>query len=284
MRRSRLKLTLLAAPLALALGVPLHADQVVYFSNGKAIMVKSVEKGEKFTVLEMDGGGRIGVPTDQIARIEEYAISAPSAPQAAPPPAPVSAPVPVAAQAPNPQPAVSASGGLIGIPSNLAPAAPMTPGPGVGGRPTTAPGKGISGLRPLDISGGAAPMPGLQRPAPQGSAGPAVGGPHGVFQERGGTRPNFAAGRGFAGRPGMAGRGVRSPEVNRYVPPPSPPAVQNPPPAPIPPAPAEKDPPAGTESETEPQAPTDPDHETPEPESPAPEEGDTPDDSSGGAS
>ena len=174
MRRSRLKLTLLAAPLALALGAPVHADQVVYFSNGKAIMVKSVEKGEKFTVLEMDGGGRIGVPTDQIVRIEEYAISAPSAPPAAPPPAaPPPAPAPVAAQVPAPQPAVNASGGLIGIPSNLPPAAPMTPGPGVGGRPTTAPGKGISGLRPLDISGGTAPVPGLQRPVPQANAGPA---------------------------------------------------------------------------------------------------------------
>ena len=280
MRRSRLKLTLLAAPLALALGAPVHADQVVYFSNGKAIMVKSVEKGEKFTVLEMEGGGRIGVPTDQIARIEEYAISAPSAPQAAPPPAPA----PVAAQAPAPQPAVTGSGALIGIPSNLPPAAPMTPGPGVGGRPTTAPGKGISALRPLDISGGAVPMPGLQRPAPQGNAGPAVGGPGGGYRGSGAARPNFDAGRRFAGRPGMAGRGVRPPEANRYVPPSSPPAVQSPPPAPIPPAPAEEDPPTGTEPETEPQPPTDPDHETPEPEPPAPEEGETPDDSSGGAS
>ena len=263
MRRSRLKLTLLAAPLALALGAPVHADQVVYFSNGKAIMVKSVEKGEKFTVLEMDGGGRIGVPTEQIARIEEYAISAPSAPQAAPPPVPA----PVAAQAPAPRPAVTESGG-----------------PGVGGRPTTAPGKGISGLRPLDISGGTAPVPGLQRPVPQANAGPATGGPGGGFRGSGAARPNFDAGRRFAGRPGMAGRGVRPPEVNRYVPPPSPPVVQLPPPAPIPPAPAEEDPPTGTEPETEPQPPTDPDHETPEPEPPAPEEGETPDDSSGGAS
>src|SRR3989338_2379434 len=108
MRRSRLKLTLLAAPLALALGAAVHADQVVYFSNGKAIMVKSVEKGEKFTVLEMDGGGRIGVPTEQIARIEEYAISAPSAPQAAPPPVPgLQRPVPQA----NAGPATGGPGG-----------------------------------------------------------------------------------------------------------------------------------------------------------------------------
>ena len=286
MRRSRLKLTLLAAPLALALGAPVHADQVVYFSNGKAIMVKSVEKGEKFTVLEMDGGGRIGVPTDQIARIEEYALSAPSAPQAAPPPAPA----PVAAQVPAPQPAVSASGGLIGIPANLPPAAPMTPGPGVGGRPTTAPGKGISSLRPLDISGGAAPVPGWQRPVPQANAGPAVGGPGGGYRGRGAARPNFDAGRRFAGRPGMAGRGVRPPEANRYVPPPSPPAVQSQPPVPSPPPeqnpppPAEDDPSTKPDPETEPAQPTDPDNETSDPEPPAPEEGETPDDSSGGES
>jgi len=162
MRPNRLRLTLLAAPLALVLGAPVRADQVVYFTNGKAIMVKSIEKGEKFTVLEMDGGGRIGVPTDQIARIEEYTVSAPAAPQAAPPP--VAAPV--AAQTPAEQPARTAGGGPIGIPSNLPPAPPMTPGPGVGGRPLTAPGRGIADLRPLDISGGAAPAPALQRRLP----------------------------------------------------------------------------------------------------------------------
>ena len=69
----------------LCAGVPCSfADQVVYFVNGKAIMVKSVEKGEKFTILEMEGGGRIGVPTEQISKIEDYAVSDPVAAQ--PPP------------------------------------------------------------------------------------------------------------------------------------------------------------------------------------------------------
>ena len=53
-----------------------RADQIVYFVNGKAMTVKAVEKGERFTTLEMEGGGRIGVPTDQIVRIEEYQVSA----------------------------------------------------------------------------------------------------------------------------------------------------------------------------------------------------------------
>ena len=286
MRPNRLRLTLLAAPLALVLGAPVRADQVVYFTNGKAIMVKSIEKGEKFTVLEMDGGGRIGVPTDQIARIEEYAVSAPAAPQAAPPP--VAAPV--AAQTPAEQPARTAGGGPIGIPSNLPPAPPMTPGPGVGGRPLTAPGRGIADLRPLDISGGAAPAPVLQRPVPQANAGPAMGGPGKAYQGSGAARPNFAAGRRSAVRPGMAGRGGRSPEINRYMPPPSPPPVQSQPPVPSPapeqnpPPPAEDDPSTNPDPETEPAPPTDPDNETSDPEPPAPEQGETPDDSSGGES
>ena len=45
----------------LCAAVPLSfADQVVYFVNGKAIMVKSVEKGEKFTILEMRVAARSG--------------------------------------------------------------------------------------------------------------------------------------------------------------------------------------------------------------------------------
>src|SRR6266850_2195356 len=92
MRHSR-HLPLVA--LLLCAGIPTtFADQVVYFVNGKAIMVKSVEKGEKFTILEMDGGGRIGVPTDQISKIEDFAVSDPVAAQAP------AAPPQVAAAAP----------------------------------------------------------------------------------------------------------------------------------------------------------------------------------------
>ena len=63
---------LLAGAFSLAI-----ADQVVYFSNGKAIMVKKIEVRDSITILEIEGGGRIGVPTAQIVRIEEYAVSKP---------------------------------------------------------------------------------------------------------------------------------------------------------------------------------------------------------------
>src|SRR5207245_10377127 len=89
MRGRRFHRPLFALFVACAAVSSASADQVVYFVNGKAIMVKSVEKGDKFTVLEMDGGGRMGVPTDQIARIEEYVVSAPSSAQPALPPAPI---------------------------------------------------------------------------------------------------------------------------------------------------------------------------------------------------
>src|SRR5213594_2880710 len=105
MRCIRIQLPLLAMLLSCAAASFAFADQVVYFVNGKAIMVKSVEKGDKFTVLEMDGGGRIGVPTDQISRIEDYAVSEPVAtpPQMAAVPAP---PAPAGSlTGPLPQPA-----------------------------------------------------------------------------------------------------------------------------------------------------------------------------------
>lgn len=293
MRRSRLNPILFAAPLALSLVSPLFADQVVYFINGKAIMVKSVEKGDKFTVLEMDGGGKMGVPTDQIARIEDYVLSAPAVPQpeAVPAPAvvaaPVVAPAPAAAQAANP-----IGSRLGGIPANLPPAAPMVPGPGVGGRPAEAPGRGMAGLRPLDVSGVAAQLPGLQRQGAQSTAGPAMGGPAGPFRGSNAARPNFnPAGRRLIGRGGMAGRGLgRPPEANRPLPPAAPQPVQSQPPAqaqaaptPNPPPPAEENPPAATEPVVESPPPTDPENEKTEPETPPPTEGETPDDSTGGA-
>jgi hypothetical protein len=298
MRRSRFHPILLAAPLALSLVSPLFADQVVYFINGKAIMVKSVEKGDKFTVLEMDGGGKMGVPTDQIARIEEYVLSAPAAPQFVAPPAPAVVQAPAVAPAPvATAPAANPFETHIGgIPANLPPAAPMVPGPGVGGRPTDGPGRGLAGLRPLELSG-AAPQPsGLQRQAgPQQNAGPAMGGPAGAYRGSTAARPNFNPAGRRGGRGAMGGRG-RAPEVNRYTPPAAqPPAqnqpAQNQPPAqgqapatPNPPPPAEENPPAATEPEVESPPPTDPENEKTEPETPPPAEGETPEDSTGGAS
>jgi hypothetical protein len=56
---------------------PALADEIVYFVNGKAMMVQKVEKGPEFTILEIQGGGRIGVPNAHITRIEPYQVSAP---------------------------------------------------------------------------------------------------------------------------------------------------------------------------------------------------------------
>ena len=325
MRRSRFNLILIAAAVALSLVSPALADQVVYFVNGKAIMVKSVEKGEKFTVLEMDGGGKMGVPTDQISRIEDYVLSAPAVPQYVPPP-PVQAPVQSATQTPMQAPAQApgvapgpgaaqavnplAGRVAVGIPANMPPAAPMVPGPGVGGRPLDPQGKGIAGLRPLDVSGGAAAQaPGPQRQAAQPTAGPAMGGPAGAFRGSAAGRPNFnPAGQRFNNRGGgMLGRRGRPQEVNRYLAQapgaqvqPQPPAQgqpqsqgqqpapgqepahpQDPPP---PPQSTEEDPPTATEPEVEAQPPADPQDEKTEPEAPQPTEGETPDDSTGGAS
>ena len=312
MRRRHCHRIPFAALLAFSLASPLCADQVVYFINGKAIMVKSVEKGEKFTVLEMDGGGKIGVPTDQIARIEDYVLSAPAAPQFAAPPAPIQAQAPAAVPAPaaaQPNPLESRT---AGIPANMPPAAPMVPGPGVGGRPIDSQGRGMAGLRPIDVTGAAATQPpGVQRQPAQQTAGPAVGGPAGAYRGSAANRPNFnPAARRFNSRgAGMAGRGGgRPPDVNRYMAQPAgaqaptqpasqppaqapaqPPAHEQQPaqqeaPPPDPPVAAEEDPPTATEPEGESQPPADPEDEKKEPEAPQPTEGETPDDSTGGAS
>jgi hypothetical protein len=180
---------LLVSPLA-------FADQVVYFVNGKAMMVKSVEKGDRITTLEMEGGGRIGVPTEQIARIEEYQVSGPSA---------VAAP-PVEAVAPNPtlpvrQPPIAAA---------APPLTQVPAGPGIGG--AQLPGQDFARIRPLNL-GGAEGRPRAnvpQRPG-VGNAGPGMGGPGRApaptLVGAGPEGPNRRGGRAAAFRRG--GRGGR---------------------------------------------------------------------------
>jgi hypothetical protein len=195
------------APLAFLLAIvcvlpvsTIFADQVVYFVNGKAIIVKSIEKGEKFSILEMEGGGRIGVPTDQIVRIEEYEISTPT-------------PVPIVA-GPVAQPAPVAAAPVFAQPQAEAPAVPVaaataTPGPGVGGMPL-APGRSMDMLNPLEIGGdGSAPAPrpaGSPRPGARGGygrVGQAMGGPGGIS---GGAMSRPAAGA-LGRRPAFGARG-----------------------------------------------------------------------------
>ncbi|MGH9749258.1 MAG: hypothetical protein ACRD6R_04975, partial [Candidatus Polarisedimenticolia bacterium] len=110
-RRLSRSAALLTAATFLGAAGAASADQIVYFVNGKAMMVRSVEKGEKFTVLEVEGGGRIGVPTEQIARIEEYQVSPPQAPaQTALVPVPAAVFAPAAMQAPAPGQAAPGAG------------------------------------------------------------------------------------------------------------------------------------------------------------------------------
>jgi len=177
--------------LLLCAGIPLtFADQVVYFVNGKAIMVKSVEKGEKFTILEMDGGGRIGVPTDQISKIEDFAVSEPVPVQAAvAPPQVVSAVVP-------PLPARPAG------PSTPISPTSMTPGPGIGGRPAPGAAQSITGIRPIEIGESGPPVEGQRSLSRPGMANRGLGAP--TMVPTGSGRANFAAGR----RPGAGGRGM----------------------------------------------------------------------------
>jgi hypothetical protein len=145
------------------------ADQVVYFTNGKAMMVKKIEEGDGITILEIEGGGRIGVPTAQILRIEEYAVSRPN--NARPPAAPQSR---TAARTPpaspggtSPQGAGAAAAGSAAVnqPANLVADAP-TVVPGVNG----AAAEGLAAPRDVAQRPGAAAQgagTGAPPPSPQ---------------------------------------------------------------------------------------------------------------------
>lgn len=184
---------------ALFLAVPavLRADQVVYFLKGKAIVVKSVEKGVKFTVLELEGGGRVGVPTEQIERIEDVqgasgvqtsvpgvTMMQPSAAQAAAPPAgTVPGGQPIAAVQ---SPPVVPAGGLPVLPMTR-PAAQAQLGPGTGNRFETP--ANFMAARALQMAQG----------------GPAIGGPGRTPLGMPGPMGGRMGGRG---RPGQRARGV----------------------------------------------------------------------------
>jgi hypothetical protein len=201
----------------LALVTPAAADQVVYFVNGKAMTVKKVEKGDRLTILEVDGGGRIGIPTEQIDRIEELQLSNPAPAVAAPPP-PL---LPAGGIGPQAQPAATA------LPTAAAPGTPV--GPMIGGK-ATQPGGGLAGLQPLavDDTEDDGPMkatgPSAVTPratsAVKTNASPATGAlaaPLGARNNALMTGPGVPAARRFNARGGAYGR-MRPPSVN-YVPP-----------------------------------------------------------------
>lgn len=236
---------------------PAAADQIVYFVNGKAMTVRAVEKGERFTILEIEGGGRIGVPTEQIQRIEEYHAPAPqpvAVQQAPPSPHPGAVPAPVAAAV------------APGVPTGGPPIAQPGLGPGLGGKATVAEGRGLAGLAPLPLGGAAAAAPGVpNRPAAGSAAGP---GP-----QRPGMGGAFGrGGRAGFGRPGM-GRprpplaaqdftppaGVPPPARFKYADPTDVPPAAEPPPPVEPPDPGDHEPNPPAEEQQEPQ-PEDPRH------------------------
>ena len=164
--------TLFSALIAVAAsGVAARADQVVYFTNGKAITVKKVEKGDRLTILEIEGGGRIGIPTVQIEKIEELALTAMAAP-------PVAIPAILPAPQPEPQAANPAP------PPAAAQARPQAAGPGTGGH--VAPNSPVNGAQPLAFGGdpseeGAAARP---RTATQSTA-PGAGANGGAMMRQG---------------------------------------------------------------------------------------------------
>lgn len=180
----------IAILVAAALLSPVSADQVVYFVNGKAITVKSVEKGPKITVLEVEGGGRIGVPSEQIEKIEELQPASPgvgyTSPVAAPP---VTAPATVI----NNPPAGATNPATAPAP----PTSPVATGPGMGGK-TGAPGS--MPTQPIGIGGetaaaGTEAVPGAKEVA----ANPALRStPAGVPPMAGVARQDGASGRAGA--------------------------------------------------------------------------------------
>jgi len=174
---------ILAAACLLAIPGFARADQVVYFTNGKAITVKTVEKGPKLTILEIEGGGRIGIPTVQIDRIEDLNLSPPAAPVAAPqtqvtaiiPQQPTAAPVQTV-----PQPQSAA-------------------GPGTGGH--VAQNSALKMAPPLAVGGD--PDGDLHKTAPQGQAQATQSTPPGGMSRQANRNP------GMMGGPGAMQRGRR---------------------------------------------------------------------------
>ncbi len=271
--RAVLPAGLIAGMLILVAAVPnaAFADQVVYFVNGKAMMVKSVEKGPKFSVLEVEGGGKIGIPNEQIDRIEEYQVQPAGAgiPQALSVPvvvtpgiAPTAAPI-VPTALPGGTPGIPVAQGQLLPGAQLPgvipgrPASPLPSGPGFGGRADTNPQANIGSLNPIALGGNpSAPAPSRGQPGPARY----MGGPGGVGGGRmmnpgGPGRPGFPQGA-MAGRlPGRVATGhLRIPDMTGYQAlTQAPPPAQNAQPAatPAPPPPQEQ----AEEGETTPEPP-----------------------------
>jgi hypothetical protein len=193
---------ILAAGCLLAISSVVRADQVVYFLNGKAITVKKVEKGDKLTILEIEGGGRIGIPTVQIDRIEELTLS---------PGAPVAPQTQVTAIIP-PQPTAPAQ---PAIPPQAAVPGAMPAGPGTGGH-TMAQNSAMRMAQPLSVGADPAddgpPHPPAAAPQSQAQAG-TQSSPGGMM----GPQTNRGGGGMTMGGPGALQRNRNGRGGNNYA-------------------------------------------------------------------
>ena len=115
MTRPTIRIAVFASAFALGLAADAGAAQLVTFTRGHSIVVQTAEKRGNWYYFTLDGGGEMGVPVKQVARMEEYELPpASSAPQGA--------------DAPAPQPTAA-------VPGNPPAAAP----PAMGGNPSGSP-------------------------------------------------------------------------------------------------------------------------------------------------
>lgn len=122
MIRPVIRTAVFTSVLALGLAADAGAAQLVTFTRGHSIVVQAAEKRGNWYYFTLEGGGEMGVPVKQVARMEEYdlplAAAAPQTP-GSPEPARVTA-------APNPPPAApsappSAAAAMEGNPGGQAP-------------------------------------------------------------------------------------------------------------------------------------------------------------------
>jgi hypothetical protein len=64
--------------ISLFLSTMTFAEQVVYFEDGRTLVIESMELDDQFMILEMEGGSRISVPQDRIASVETLVPTTPS--------------------------------------------------------------------------------------------------------------------------------------------------------------------------------------------------------------
>ena len=108
MNRPKIRTAVFTSALALGLAANAGAAQLVTFTRGHSIVVQAAEKRGNWFYFTLEGGGEMGVPVKQVARMEEYDLPlASAAPQA--PGSPEPQRVPAAPNAPPGAPATPAA-------------------------------------------------------------------------------------------------------------------------------------------------------------------------------